>query len=70
MNTETLALIEKYGSHTCVKSTCRKEYVVQNPELEKLVLQIFNLTESYYDDQLVFAVADLIQCYTEKICDT
>lgn len=66
MKKETKDLLTLYGSHTCVKNNCRAEYEIKDHELDKLVQQIFNLTETYYDDKIAFAVADLIKGFSER----
>lgn len=68
MRKETKELLSLYGSHTCVKNNCREEYEIKDPKLDNLVQQIFNLTETYYDDRIAFAVADLIKDFSENSC--
>lgn len=66
MKNETKELLDLYGSHTCVKNNCRAEYEIKDPKLDKLVQHVFNLTETYYDDKIAFAVADLIRDFSES----
>ena len=65
MKEETKDLLTLYGSRTCVKNNCRAEYEIKDPKLDKLVQQILNLTETYYDDKIAFAVADLIKDFSK-----